>query len=78
MSPDIVGSFGDFSARPQVEAFGTGAFSLSKTGAWGYSGQEVLISVHNANLKASRSNAIYGKSGTSQMASLRLIAIIKI
>lgn len=76
--PDIVGSFGDFSARPQVEAFGTGAFSLSKTGAWGYSGQEVLISVHNANLKASRSNAIYGKSGTSQMASLRLIAIIKI
>ena len=75
--PDIVGSFGDFSARPQVEASGTGAFSLSKTGAWGYNGQEVLISVHNASLKASRSNAIYGKSDTSRMASLRLMAIIK-
>ena len=75
--PDIVGSFGDFSARPQVEASGTGAFSLSKTGAWGYNGQEVLISVHNASLKASRSNAMYGKSSTSQMASLRLMAIIK-
>lgn len=75
--PDIVGSFGDFSARPQVEASGTGAFSLSKTGAWGYNGQEVLISVHNASLKASRSNAMYGKSSTSQMASLRLMTIIK-
>lgn len=79
LSPDITGlaNFVDMGRKPSV----SGAFSFDRV----YEDNHVQFAapndkwkaVENFRFKASKDSPLHGKSTTNQMASLRLLAIIK-
>lgn len=87
--PDISGSFGNLIARKEEADRGEmgaadGAFTTKPSeGGYGVityctsTGDNTSHRSDGIGFKASRSNALFGKSPTNQMASLRCLAIIK-
>ena len=77
MSPDISGNLGETSAtNTPATALGAFRWTTVKNGRRVITDPNVPVE-YDPSFRASRSNALYGLSETNQMASLRLLAIVK-